>query len=657
MSTEERRYGARYEISSSKRPPPRDKRALFYVSEAFRDAEALGRLKDSVHQDEDLIAPAAMRALGLIDPLKALVTLEDTPLDSSMLWGRSWWLPQLLAYDFERTSEILRRKIESHEKPWLAAAVYDGRENLITREILSLLLEETQRRLAQALAQSEVETKDHPIGRPFHFLAKVARLDLLSGFESLQDTEFEKALTSYLIRQGPHDEGWHRWRVWDATAVLQRVGGNGLTLLANFYLKAAQTQNGIRAGLLLGIERPDEETLRLVKEIAINPERNVPPQDGFPLAQYEAVKALAALGQWRDMAQGCLRLGLQTPRSLPDYLAGHLWTDEQLSDALRELRSGEPSPGALLVVGFSGRPELAPEVRAIYRSSDKDSDRALACLLALEALGDRDSEGLFLENIDSPKTGWVAVRALLTLRTPRGDEALLGRLRHLGTKEGENQQLLAMNLLIREDTRERAARLLWQNLDRHQILYYTGDTVGYLAVLSDLPEIREFLRATALSDQRGTWHGGDRHAAIEALIPLEADTAFQAAKLLFESDDADRLLCPETLLKVDKERALELFRQALATSQDFLLIAAIGEALDRREPRTVLAPLAHRLGCQSPAGSLLRLGVPPLVTETRGSRQATPPGSELGRSSRGSNVPRPALAIPGSSALGGGGHP
>jgi hypothetical protein len=565
---------------------PEDKRALIYVSESFKDADALARLDGSIYQDKDLVAPAAMRAWALLNPEKALASLEESPLDSSLRLGRSWWLPQLLACYYDRVSEILLRKIEQHEKPWLAAAVYDGRENFITPEILGLLLGVTGKQLNDALIQPEPENKD-PLARPFRFLAKISRLDLLARFEALQGTPFEEALTSYMIRQGPNDDRWYRWKVWNGIAILQKIGGEGFTHLANHHLRAARTRLGIRDGLLLGIRRPDEETVRLVLEIAYDPERGGQLDNGFPLVQYEVVKALAALGQWREMVQGCLRLGLQTPKSLPDYLERHVLTDEQLADALSEIRSGAPSPGALLAVGFSDRPELAPAVRDIYNASERDSERALACLLALESLGDLESESLFLENLDSPKHSWVAVRALLsTVRTPRGDEALLDRLPYLGQAEGSDQQMLAMNLLILEDTRERAARLLWQHLDHHQLLFYTGDTLEYLAVL-DLPDVKEFLRNTAFSDQQGTWHGGDRHAAIEGLR-YEPDTAFQAAKALFQSDDADRLLCPETMLKINEEEALKLFRETLAATKDFLLIAAIGESLDRRSPAKTL---------------------------------------------------------------------
>jgi len=43
-------------------------------------------------------------------------------------------------------------------------------------------------------------------------------------------------------------------------------------------------------------------------------------------------------------------------------------------------------------------------------------------------------------------------------------------------------------------------------------------------------------------------------------------------------------------LKIEEKPTLALFRQTLATSQDFLLIAAIGEALDRRDPMKVVSP-------------------------------------------------------------------
>jgi hypothetical protein len=154
--------------------------------------------------------------------------------------------------------------------------------------------------------------------------------------------------------------------------------------------------------------------------------------------------------------------------------------------------------------------------------------------------------------------------------------------------------MLAMNLLIHEETREEAARLLWRHLSPYEILHYTGDTIEYLAIL-DLPEVQEFLRNAAFSDQRGIWQGGNRFGAIEGLARFEPDTAFEAAKALFRSDEGDRLLCPEILLKLNLEAALGLFHETLATTKDFLLIAAIGEGLDRRGPAEPLqAWLADR---------------------------------------------------------------
>jgi hypothetical protein len=564
-----------------KTPDP-EKRALSYVSESFGDQTALSWLPGWVNEDEDLVAPAALRALELLNPEEALSALAKAPLESSLLLARSWWLPQLLAFHYDRTSEILRRKIEAHEKPWFAAAVYDNRENLITPELLDFLLDVTGRLLEEVLTQPEPENRDS-LYRPFNFLADISRLDLLARFEARRGTRFEEALAEYMILQGPNDEGWHRWKVEYGISVLQKVGGDGFTRLANYHLRTARTRLGIRDGFLLGVRRPDKETVRLVVEIAQDPERGGQVENGFPLVQYEVVKALAALGQWREMVQGGLRLGLRTPKSLPNYLERHIFTDEELADALSEIRSGAPSPGALLMVGFSCRPELALEVRAIYASSERDSERALACLLALESFGDLESQSLFLDNLDSPKNGWVAVRALLgTLRTPRGDEVLLDRLRDL-REAGQHRQMLAMNLLIREDTRERAARLLWHHLDQPDLLYYTGDTIEYLSAL-DLPEVREFLRNAAFSDHRGTWHGADRHAAIEGLASFDPGAAFEAAKALCRSDDGDRLLCPETLLRLDREAALSFFQEILVATKDFLLMAAIGEALDRHRP-------------------------------------------------------------------------
>jgi len=555
------------------------KRALANAVETFGDHEARSRVSDWVTAADDLAAPAALRALELLSPEEALDALEKAPIDTSLVFGRSWWLPQFLAFQYERTSEILYRKIESHEKPWLAAGVYDHRENLVTAQLLDLLLDVTGRLLETALAEPRPENRD-PLYRPFHFLADVSRLDLLARFEARRGTRFEEALTDYLIRQGPSDEGWRRWNVEYGISVLQRIGGDGFTRLVNEQLRTARTRLGIREALLLAVRGPNAETRELVAAIAHDPARGGQTEDGFPLVQYETAKALATLGEWREVAQAVLRLGLNAPKSLPDYLAGHVYNDEELAGVLGDLRSGAPSSGAILMTGMSGRKELAEEIRAIYGHSERDSERSLACLLALEALEDQEATSIFIENLGSPRSGWAAARALLgSVRSSLGDAALLARLRDLRQAKRDDPQLLAMNLLIRSETREQAATILWKEYDRSDIHFLAADTIRYLGA-SGLPGVSEFLLSTALSDQQSGWHA-DRSAAIEGLADLDRTAAYEAAKVLLRSADEDRLLAPERLLAIDAAATVGLFRETLATSEDFLLIAAIGESLDR----------------------------------------------------------------------------
>src|SRR6185295_17400013 len=84
--------------------PQADKRALAYAIESFGDKEALVWLRQPFPEDRDLLAPAALRAFELLNPERVLDELEKAPLESLLL-GRSWWLPQLLALQYEQTSE------------------------------------------------------------------------------------------------------------------------------------------------------------------------------------------------------------------------------------------------------------------------------------------------------------------------------------------------------------------------------------------------------------------------------------------------------------------------------------------------------------------------------------------------------------------------
>jgi hypothetical protein len=557
-----------------------EQRAAIACHDRF-GGEDRGWLGKAVQEGDHFVAAAALGAFGYWRPDEALLELKRARLES-LVFGRSWWLPLLLAEHYDETCEVLLEKIKTHGDPWLAAAVFADRENRITPKILDVLLDALETRLAQEAMKAPAERATLP-RRGLHFLARISRLDLLARFAARRGLHLEEHLTTLLLREGPNDTGCKRWDVDDGLGVLEKIGGHGLTRVANDYVATAQSSLGIRAGLELALRAPDDETCETVRRLAQDPVRGTLLHCAIPLVQYEAVKVLAALGERKELVRGIERLGLMIPRGLGDYLERRVFTDEELEVPLAGLRSGAPSTGDLVALGFSGRAELAAPICTALERAVPDSDEALACLLALEELGDRsaEAEALFIKHLRSKRCGFVAWRALLDNvdHSAGARGALLDLLRHLEELESSARHLLAANLLLGESTRRLAAEILWGDLSEHQLLFYAGDTLEHLAVLDD-PRVRELLHETATSPGGGFWFG-DKVAAIRGLGRFDAEAAFEAADDLMTERGNEREFCPALLLEFYPRRGLERIAERVRTSDDLLLLAATGEALER----------------------------------------------------------------------------
>lgn len=101
-------------------------------------------------------------------------------------------------------------------------------------------------------------------------------------------------------------------------------------------------------------------------------------------------------------------------------------------------------------------------------------------------------------------------------------------------------------------------------------------------------------------------HSASRSSAIEGLAELDRAAAFAAAEeWLADTSAQDRAETPRLLISIDAERALPILREALGTDEDFVVLQAIGEAVDRAAEGSVSARLDEWLQAPSVA---VRLG-------------------------------------------------
>src|SRR6185503_17561535 len=107
-----------------------------------------------------------------------------------------------------------------------------------------------------------------PLWRHFLFLARIARHDLLDVFLELKGSAFEQDLVTLLERRGPGEGRAGRPFETRALAILEKIGGNGLTRLNNFYLEQGRSRWAREEGLTRAVRRPDEKTVQLIYRMA-----------------------------------------------------------------------------------------------------------------------------------------------------------------------------------------------------------------------------------------------------------------------------------------------------------------------------------------------------------------------------------------------------
>lgn len=566
--------------------PAADERAAALCIATFRDASEGPWLRARFRHSDDTVAAMALQAYNLLRPGEPPPEELDAPTLDRLSLTRSWWLQPYLLDDPDSMSSLVLRRMQESEEPWDVADVYSGRENEITPEILRLLLEKTA-----GLLRSEVESPSpgdrEPLWRHFLFLARIARRELLDVFSELAGTAFEQDLATLLERRGPGEGPVGRPFENRALAVLEKIGGTGLTRLANFYLAQGQSRWARDDGRTRAVRQPTEESVRLLLTLACGEVELSEDEADFPWEQVKAIETLADLEEWRAVVEGVVRLGLRFSYEFAERFPSQGLSDADLQPALEALADDEPPPGAILAVGYGRRHELVPRLHHLLRQAEPESDTAQACLLALEILADTaaETEEAFLEHLHVPRNRYVAWRALLTtIRTPRAFRALLGLFRELKGADYGLAQLTAINLLEIEETRREMAAILWEDFggptERWHLIDYAGPAIEHLASL-ETEEVRGALLQVALGDDRYPGEHEARLSAIDGVAQFDPQRAFDAARRLMLAQSPVREKCPERLLRYNRESALDIFEEILKESSDFLLLAAIGEALDR----------------------------------------------------------------------------
>lgn len=553
----------------------------------YHDHQEADRLIPLMVRKDDLVGPAALRALCRLDPDRAIEQLVRLP-EAEMYMTRSWYLPYLLEVRREQVNRTLHEHLRRAADPWNVAEVYQGNENDMAPETLALLLEALERRLDTVCHNLPSQPDRVPVmWRLLNLLAAVYRDDLLRCFKRYESSTLACKLADFLLAISPaQGAGMAHPEREPGLAVLQKIGGNAYGHVLNAWLAYGHHFDCLDA-IKAAHHSADAETVQQLARIATQSDLS----GASSYASWCATNALAARGETRHLIAAVLHLGLRTAPDLNDLVkAPRPFDDAAVASALQLLTQDDSSEaeriGAVLAIGIAGRDDHLQTIQILMERASPESDLALACLATFGALAD-DSERtlrLFARQLQHGQHTATAYHGLLDIGTPA---TLRRALEHIQQRYDDT---VAVALAQREPTRQAALELiahalhampapeLDEALDR--VLARLDSTS--LSQILTAEKVRERLRDCALAVESNMWHIGSKFRAILGLATFDLATAFLATKKALADPKAhDRTWYPYLLVQLDESRAMNVLIQQCIREQSTMVQRAISRALSR----------------------------------------------------------------------------
>ncbi len=568
--------------------PAEHHRALAVCIDSFSDEDEVQWLIESLDK-EHFIAVTAAKALARFRPVDLINELHRVPLRGLIL-GRAAVFDLLFATEPTATRRRLIELMDKSDNLWAVAALYDGRWHQIDVATLDVLLVDLTKQLEILLSGPDWGDSE-PLGRELHLLAQSQTTVLVQHLRGQCGTSLETRLTEFVLRIGI--------RSWDDTfllrsalAVLFRIAGDGFTQVVNEMLRAGSRHIRLEA-ILLADRRPNEETFKRLAEITSDLERR---NDSY-LEQSRAAVILASHGRWDHVLDYVQAVGMQSLirtldfPGLEDLPRMGIRPQSTLLNSVSDRIQSDPtrvSEGQVIALGF-GPPEFGAIVRSVATLSDPKSDVALACVVALDMIHDKDPGSVsFLQaQLQIKKHNFVATNALITNGTQVALDALEA---FVGVDVSD---AVAINLVRHSTEKQRALGKICSTVVRavsgrrsvdyvaelHRLVKGIRDSATAKAILSQ-PVVAEYLAAEAFADEGNIWLTGSKYCAIKCLEYIDPASALVAAKAaLLNPSGRDRDFYPPVVAELDPEHAPKFLIDLLAIETSELVRKSIGRTI------------------------------------------------------------------------------
>lgn len=562
-------------------------RCLAMCIDAFSDTTELDWLVEHTADTEELIGAASLRALGRLDPSRAVESLDRIE-SKFFIYAHSWFSDELFVRRLDATQRKIHSIMEKSNDPWRIARIYDGRVNFMYGATLNLLLASLESMLEATLSGPD-PMSDNGLFGPLRLLVQANTVAQLERLASYVGTNLESRLADYVLRLGPRSSsGRDSATREDAIALLHRINGQGFAIAVNSLLRA-ESHFGQGDGLTVAPMKPNAETLELLTDICLRKEA----RDGHYIDQCNSAAILAEAGRWEPVIDLIRRIGLQTLTVVSDMPRNsYRCEDRQLRSVIETARANptQLNPGDIMALGF-GKAENGTLLAEIAKVFPCESEEALACVVALAILGDQspDNVPLLRRQLEQKDRWRPAANALIRNGST---EALAALSDDAGaTLMGA----VAINLLTRgenstnaiERTRSSIVDLIrsgnvWELSNKIDFICSNLHDESIVERLLDDTLITDFLRQEAFADEGNSWVKGSKPSAIRCLSKSDPHSAFVAAKAAFRNQNShDRDFYPALLVEIDERNGWDLLFVSLMEEPDHSIRTAMGRALGR----------------------------------------------------------------------------
>jgi|GEM_PF-6973678 hypothetical protein len=593
-----------FEKTAASRP-----RSLVLNIARYRDSSELDWLRQWIGSDIDHVASSALKALSRLDPDAAVAALPRMdPLRLSM--SRKGAFDEIFERRSAETHAAILESMRTTDDPWKIALVFQDRENDVSTAQLEVLLDALCKTM-DAKLKGESDPR-RGLYLELIFIAKLAAPEHLQVLRARRGTALETMLRDYVLSIGPQigqfSTGLERN---PALAILNLIGGQGLTVVANEFLIKGD-QYGKHEAIEWASKRPDTVTFERLVDI-VQSDDCWPGMDDnpFPVNQNAAMNVLAWHKRWESVAEGIKKWGLKTSPDLKDCPERIL---DPWVDVLRQAVESTPTPGNILALGTVGGADDCPRIHMILDQCDLDSELAHACIIALEDLHDRSDAGVVrvAKHLSIVSQRYSTTRMLQYAGTPRAWDTLFEDLKN------HFNFVTALNLInLSAHAHEVAEISLSQiathrGMDGHSLLKLFLTEIRSQTIREHIlndQRVRELFHQTSAAVEGNFWFVGSKANAIECMAEFAPNAAFAAGcQVLTDANAHDRERYPSLLKKINRDVGIEWLVDHYPKEKSQWVRVAIGRTLEDEIPiATVLDKLGaveetRRIGAADLAG-------------------------------------------------------